>query len=97
MAPAKAIAEEKMKEYKDEIIRPAIPTPNKSDNVASREMEGKAPIVPHPPPLSSNLGKNPKSHLRNLETESQNRGEISSKMRRTQKRATKLKKAIWTK
>ena len=46
-----------MKEHKDEIIRPAIPTPNKSDNVASREMEGKAPIVPHPPPLSSNLGK----------------------------------------
>ena len=58
MAPAKKIAEEKMKEYKDEIIRPAIPTPSKSDNVASRGLKVKAPIVPHPPPLSSNLGKN---------------------------------------
>ena len=58
-APAKELADEKMKEYKEEIIRPAIATPKMShDEVGANLKNKKKTIKPHPPPISSNDMKN---------------------------------------
>jgi hypothetical protein len=59
MAPAKEVADEKIKEYKEEIIRPAKATPKMSrDQVGTIKGGG---LRPHPPNTSNNTVNNNKS------------------------------------